>query len=129
MVKKITNEDIVMLLNEGVVKEQVQTRILLPQILVSGLKHDKVVEEILRCPYCGKEWQEEKPEHKSYLAYGTIQKCPECEKKMFGRIPLQKEKRFEKSSISYEISEFRVTESSKIFYADTALIHLSLIHI
>ena len=123
MVKKVTNEDIVMLLNEGVVKEQIQTRILLPQILVSGLKHDKVVEEILRCPYCGKEWQEEKPEHKSYLAYGTIQKCPECEKKMFGRIPLQKEKRFEKSSISYEISEFRVTESSKIFYADTALIH------
>lgn len=123
MVKKVTNEDIVMLLSEGVVKEQIQDRILLPQILVSGLKHDKVVEEILRCPYCGKEWQEEKPENKSYLAYGTIQKCPECEKKMFGRIPLQKEKRFEKSSVSYEISEFRVTESSKIFYADTALIH------
>ena len=34
MVKKVTNEDIVMLLNEGVVKEQIQTRILLPQILV-----------------------------------------------------------------------------------------------
>ena len=60
MVKKVTNEDIVMLLSEGVVKEQIQDRILLPQILVSGLKHDKVVEEILRCPYCGKEWQEEK---------------------------------------------------------------------
>ena len=27
MVKKVTNEDIVMLLNEGVVKEQIQTRI------------------------------------------------------------------------------------------------------
>ena len=52
MVKKVKNEEIVMLLNEGVVKEQIQTRILLPQILVSGLKHDKVVEEILRCPYC-----------------------------------------------------------------------------
>ena len=60
MVKKVTNEDIVMLLNEGVVKEQIQTRILLPQILVSGLKHDKVVEEILRCPYCGKEWRSTK---------------------------------------------------------------------
>ena len=55
MVKKVTNEDIVMLLSEGVVKGQIQDRILLPQILVSGLKHDKVVEEILRCPYCGKE--------------------------------------------------------------------------
>ena len=42
---------------------------------------------------------------------------------MFGRTFLQKEKTFEKSSISYEISEFRVTESSKIFYADIALIH------
>ena len=29
MVKKVTNEDIVMLLNEGVVKEQIQTRICL----------------------------------------------------------------------------------------------------
>ena len=42
---------------------------------------------------------------------------------MFGRTFLQKEKTFEKSSISYEISEFRVTKSSKIFYADIALIH------
>ena len=50
MVKKVINEDIVMLLNEGVIKEQIQTRILLPQILVSGLKHDGIVEEILRCP-------------------------------------------------------------------------------
>lgn len=119
--KRVTNEEILSLLDEEKVKRVIQEQIIFPRILISGTIENGKREETYRCPYCGHVWSESDCERNYYHYRGGV--CPKCGKEVYHNIVLFNEEDVHReSSINYKDPSGKIFPTNKVFYMDTAVV-------